>query len=243
MTLSRAPVRNGARLPKGGRFLPGTSRRALCRMIKRSSPGKARDILVACCKRKEGNGIWFIARELMRPYSTIRGWLVRMMRRGLGGRFDRKSTGRKKILNPQTLKKIMEWTRRDPSRYGFGPASWRLDMVNEMIRRETGRHARPRTLRRILRRLGLSYSKPRPVPRKTAPAEEQDMFKEKDEKDDPERVRARVRGAGSRRGRRHARDIARIRVASSQEPRRGTHRVLHQGSQAVSGRLDETGST
>ena len=48
-----------------------------------------------------------------------------------------------------------------------------------MIRRETGRHARPRTLRRILRRLGLSYSKPRPVPRKTAPTEEQDMFKER----------------------------------------------------------------
>ena len=179
MTPSRAPVRNGARLPKGGRFLPGTSRRVLCRMIKRSSPGKARDTLVACCKRKEGNGIWSIARGLTRPYSTIRGWLVRMVRRGLGGRFDWKSTGRKKILNPQTLKKIMGWTRRDPSRYGFGPASWRLDMVNEMIRRETGRHARPRTLRRILRRLGLSYSKPRPVPRKTAPTEEQDMFKER----------------------------------------------------------------
>ena len=121
MTLSCAPVRNGARLPKGGRFLPGTSRRALCRMIKKSSPGKARDILVACCKRKGGgNGIWFIARELMRPYSTIRGWLVRMARRGLGGRFDRRSTGRKKILDPQTLKKIVGWTRRDPSGYGFG---------------------------------------------------------------------------------------------------------------------------
>ena len=48
-----------------------------------------------------------------------------------------------------------------------------------MNRRETGRHARPRTLRRILRRLGLSHSKPGPVPRKTAPAEEQDMFKER----------------------------------------------------------------
>ena len=115
----------------------------------------------------------------MRLYSTVRGWLVRMVRRGLDGRFDQKSTGRKKILNPQTLKKIMGWTRRNPSRYGFGPASWCLDMVNEMIRRETGRHTRPRTLRRILRRLGLSYSKPRPVPRKTAPAEEQDMFKER----------------------------------------------------------------
>ena len=36
-----------------------------------------------------------------------------------------------------------------------------------------------RTLRRILRRLGLSYSKPRPVPHKTAPMEEQNMFKER----------------------------------------------------------------
>ena len=67
-------------------------------MIKRSSPGKAKDILVACCKRKGDNGIWFIARELMRPYSTIHGWFVRMARRGLGGRFDRKSTGQSKIL-------------------------------------------------------------------------------------------------------------------------------------------------
>ena len=47
-------------------------------MIEQSSPGKARDILVACCKRKEGKGIWSIARELMRPYSTVRGWLVRV---------------------------------------------------------------------------------------------------------------------------------------------------------------------
>ena len=107
MTPSRAPARNRARLPKGGRFLSGTSRRALCRMIKWPSSGKAKDILVACCKRKAGNGIWSIARELMRPYSTIRGWLVRMVWRGLGGRFDRKSAGRKKILNPQALKKIM----------------------------------------------------------------------------------------------------------------------------------------
>ena len=170
MIPSRVQIRNGARLPRGGGFLPGTSRVNICRMIGQSSPGKARDILVACCKRKEGKGIWSIARELMRPYSTVRGWLVRMMRRGLGGRFDWKSTGRKKILGQHILKKIMEWTRWDPSRYGFEPASWHLDMVNEMLRRETGRHAKPRTLRRILRRLGLSYSKPRPVPRKTAPA-------------------------------------------------------------------------
>ena len=115
----------------------------------------------------------------MGPYSTVRGWLVRMMQRDLGRRFDQKSTGRKNILGPQTLKKIMEWTCWDPSRYGFEPTSWHLNMVNEMIRMETGRHAKPSTLRRILHRLGLSYSKPRPVPCKTAPTGEQNMFNER----------------------------------------------------------------
>ena len=52
-------------------------------------------------------------------------------------------------------------------------------MVNKIIRRDIGTRIRPRTLRRILRRLGLSYSKPRPVPRKTSPAEEQNMLKER----------------------------------------------------------------
>ena len=56
-------------------------------MIKRSSPGKARDILVACCKRKEGNGIWPIAKrtdEAVTP--PFADWLVRMARRDLGGK-------------------------------------------------------------------------------------------------------------------------------------------------------------
>ena len=182
MVFSRAPVRSRVKIPKGDRFLPDASRENICRMIKKTPPGKARDILIACCKRKDGKGIRSITRELMRPYSTIRDWLIRITHRGLDGRFDRKSTGRKKILGPNILKKIMEWTCMDPSKYGFESASWHLDMVNEMIRREAGMHARPRTLRRILRRLGLSYSKPRPVPRKTAPAEEQEAFKERTRK-------------------------------------------------------------
>ena len=161
------------------RFLPDASRESICRMIKKTPRGKVRDILIACCRRKDGRGIRSIARELMRPYSTVRDMLIRMVHRGLDGRFDRKSTGRKKILGQNVLEKITEWTRMDPSKYGFESASWRLNMVNEMIRRETGRRAKPRTLRRILRRLGLSYFKPRPVPRKTAPTWEQDTFKEK----------------------------------------------------------------
>ena len=70
-------------------------------MIKKTPPGKARDILAACCKRKDGRGMRSIARELMRPYSTTRDWLVRITHRGLDGRFDRKSTGSEKDPGPE----------------------------------------------------------------------------------------------------------------------------------------------
>ena len=180
-------------------------------------PGKAKNILVVCCKRKEDKGIQSIARKL-KPYSTVRGWLVWMVRRGLGGGLDQKSTRRKRILGQQMLKKIMEWTCRDPSRYWFGQASWRLDMVNELIRMETGRRAKPRTLRGILHRLGLSYSKPKPVPRKTASAEEQNMFKE--------RVKRTILGVSEHgyavfavNEQTSAQNVAGLRVASGQEPR------------------------
>ena len=56
-----------------------------------------------------------------------------------------------------------EVTHRDLLRYGFGPASWCLDMASKMIR-DVSRHARPRTMRRILCRFGFLHSKPRSVP-------------------------------------------------------------------------------
>ena len=121
MIPSHASVRNEMGLPKGDGFLLGTGREDIYRTMEWSSPDKIRDILVDCCRYKEGNGIRSIARELMRSYSMVRDWFVRMARRGLDGRLDRKSTGRKKILGQHILKKTMEWTRWDPSRYGFSP--------------------------------------------------------------------------------------------------------------------------
>ena len=120
MEFSRVPVRNGTSLLKESKFLPGTSRKNIYHMIEQSSPGKARNILVAYCRRKEYRGIRSIARELVRPYSTIRDWFVWMAQRDLGERFDRKSTGKARILGQLTLKKIMEWTHGIPRSMGLG---------------------------------------------------------------------------------------------------------------------------
>ena len=78
-------------------------------------------------------------REFHSMASSVRDWLVRITYRGLDRRFDRKSTGRKKTLDPNILKKITEWTRMDPLKHGFESASRRLDMAGEMIRMGTGR--------------------------------------------------------------------------------------------------------
>ena len=167
-----------ARLESGAAFMPGVSEKRLEKAARREKDQRAKFRLLVCLARKRGHSIRRISRDLKTPYSTIRDWLLRMRGRGLKGRFNARPKGRRAGLPLQILRTVRRWLKRSPKRCGFQTGSWRLDMVNEMIRRETGRHTRPRTLRRILRRLGLSYSKPRPVPRKTAPTEEQDMFKE-----------------------------------------------------------------
>ena len=42
---------------------------------------------------RKSKGIWSIARELMRPYSTVHDWLVRMIRCGLGDPERRQAAG------------------------------------------------------------------------------------------------------------------------------------------------------
>ena len=51
-------------------------------------------------------------------------------------------------------------------------------MVLEMVRKRFGTSCRVRTLKRVLRRLGFSYNKPRPIPDKSASKTEQEEFKQ-----------------------------------------------------------------
>ena len=85
VTFSKTPCRND-RLPKGDKFLQDTSQEDILQMIDWAPSGKARDILVACHKRKAGMSLHAISDTMIRPYSTIRGWLVRIIGRGLAGK-------------------------------------------------------------------------------------------------------------------------------------------------------------
>ena len=127
------------KLPSGDMFMLDMTEEYILEKIKKVLCGKPRDILIACYLRKMGAPLREIARQLMKPLSTIRGWLVRMTERGIEGIWDKKSTGRKRILSPSNIKKMEKLICKDPTKYGFQSASWNMDIVVEIFERMIGK--------------------------------------------------------------------------------------------------------
>ena len=82
------------------------------------------------------------------------------------------------MLTGAVLAYIKRWLNGNPQRYEFEAGSWQINMVLEMVRKRLGISCRVRTLKRVLRRLGFSYSKPRPIPDRSASEAEQEEFKQ-----------------------------------------------------------------
>ncbi len=104
-------------------------------------------ILTVALKRKRHRSISGIYREMGRPYATVYGWLLRMHERGPYGRIDRTSPNRKKILDEDTCRLILEWVSASPQDYKFESGIWQASMIISMIRDKMGINIHPRTLR------------------------------------------------------------------------------------------------
>ena len=165
-------------LKSGHRFMPNVSTRKLIKAIEGERNPTAKFRLLACRFRKNGYSIRKICRELGMPYSTVRDWLVRMSKRGLKGRFNRRRMGRSGKLPRSLLRTVRKWLLREPNEYGFESGSWQLNMILEMIKRKFGIGCKIRTLRRKLRRIRFSWRKYRYVPYKSASKEVQEEFKQ-----------------------------------------------------------------
>jgi len=64
-------------MPARRHFLPGNTAESMREKHLEEADPKAAERLVAYIMRKEGRSIRQICAALNRPYSTIRGWLVR----------------------------------------------------------------------------------------------------------------------------------------------------------------------
>ena len=164
-------------MESGTAFMPGASEKRLEKTARREKDKCAKFRLLACLDRKKGHSIRRISRDLKTAYSTIRDWLLRMRDRGLKGRFNARSKGRRAGLPLQIIRTVRRRLKRSPKKCGFETGSWQMDMVTEMIRKEFGVTVRARTLRRWLRRIGFSWRKDRYVPYRSVSKESQEEFK------------------------------------------------------------------
>ena len=165
-------------LESGHRFMPNVSTGKLTKAVEGGRNPTAKFRLLACRSRKNGYSIRKICRELGMPYSTVHDCLVRMGKRGLKGRFNRRRMGRSGKLPRSLIRTVRKWLLREPNGYGFESGSWQLNMILEMIKREFGIGCKIRTLRRKLRRIRFSWRKCRYVPYKSAPEEVQEELKQ-----------------------------------------------------------------
>ena len=163
-------------VPKYGYFMPRVGLKRLRGAHKSERPGKPQIILRVCELRKKGMGIRPIMRELKQAHSTVRDWLLRMTGVNLDRRFDKQRGRKKQKLDAAARKAILEWVDNSPRKYGFASGTWQLAMISAMLERELNVECKPRTLRRVMKRTKCSYTKARPVPRKSATKEEREAF-------------------------------------------------------------------
>ena len=133
-------------LKTGRKFMPNVSMKKLTKAVEGERDPLAKLRLLACRWRKAGRSIREICKILGMPYSTVRDWLVRMSRRGLKGRFNRRHRGRVSRFPKLFLRTVRKWLKKKPKDYGFESGSWQLNLILEMIRREFGIDCKMRTL-------------------------------------------------------------------------------------------------
>ena len=175
----RPTARGKERIQRGKEFMPEWTIAQMDERRKGLKDGKEKTVLLACIKRKESKTIAKTAKEMRRKPGTVRGWLARGRDRGLYDLADHTPPGRVPILDQAKVETIRGWLSCSPADFGYKRNRWQCGTVRERIRDKLNVSCSPDTVRRAICRVGFSYRKSRPAPRKSASEEEQKGFKEK----------------------------------------------------------------
>ena len=147
-------------LPKGDDFLPRISMNELRQSYEREHDGWAKIRMLAAIKRKEGQPMDAIAKQLQISRTAANEILHRFLERGLTAKDSKKKSGRPKELSSAQLKNLRKRLIAGP-RKGQNPL-WTTKMVMGCVEKKYGKKYTARHMRRLLRQLGFSVQKPRP---------------------------------------------------------------------------------
>jgi len=166
-------------IPAGGRFLPGHGVAGLRRRHGEEKDPVTALRLLAYAKRKEGMTVRRICADIGRPYTTVRGWLVRAARRGIAGRHDEVRPGTRCRLDESRLARLRDDLIAGPHSCGPGSGMWTAKLLIPHIRKKYGVEYRTSGIHYLLHGMGFSSRKPRPRHPEPASEPEKRAFKKK----------------------------------------------------------------
>lgn len=165
------------KLNKGRDFLTDVSLSRLQRCYEKEKAGKAKLRLLAALKRKKGESLDVIAKEMEQPRRTVHGWLHRFEERGIAAAQSRKQTGRPRRLTSAQQKDLIKRLEKGPN---YNPSGlWTTKEVREIIEKKYGISYVHQHVWRLLVAAGFSLQRPRKRHHKTASPTAIARFKKK----------------------------------------------------------------
>ena len=126
-----------------------------------STDAKYRDRCRAILWSAEGKGVPEIAELLGVHRTTAQRWVKDYHRFGLEGLEIGKSTGRPPKVDREVEAVILEAVHENPVDLGYPFSRWTASTMSAHVARETHVHMHPATIRRAMKRLRLSYKRPK----------------------------------------------------------------------------------
>ena len=163
-------------LPKGHGFLSNYTKKELKNIYKVEKNPKAKVRLLAAICRKEGKTLRDIGELVEYPFTTVRDWLVRMHKNGLGGRYNAKKTGKPPRLTKRQLTKLDKILSASPEKQGLPFVIWTTKLVQYLIVKLFDVKYVLRHVWLLVKKLGYNLKVPRQENRK-ANKKAQEKFK------------------------------------------------------------------
>jgi transposase len=164
-------------VPTGELFLPEHSIKELKILYKKEREPKAKLRLLSAILRKKEYSITDISKHTEVPRMTISDWLRRLHNGGFDNLYDKKQPGRPAKLGKKQLIELERIMEGSPQNQDLPYIIWTTKLVKEFIKEKYDVSYELRQTRNIVRKLGFSSQKPRPMHRKASKKSQEDFKK------------------------------------------------------------------